>query len=461
MEFTPLMDRQRQFFRSGVTLDLSRRKQALRDLLREIEAREDELLAALQTDLGKAPFEGYMTEIGLVREEIRYHLKHLDHWARDKRVPTPLSQFPARSIRHPEPYGVVLIMAPWNYPIQLSLEPLIGAISAGNCAVLKPSAYAPACSHALKELISACLPDNWVTVVEGGRAENQALLEQPFDYIFFTGSVAVGKQVMEKASRHLTPVTLELGGKSPVIVDETADLPLTARRLAFGKLLNAGQTCVAPDYCLVHRSVRSQLVAELKKQWARMLGPDPLANDHLVRIINRKHYDRLRGLLEGEEILCGGTWRDDPASDSGWIAPTLVADTLQATSKPMGEEIFGPILPILPYDSLDQAIQFINHRDKPLALYLFTRSEQTKQRVLQRCSFGGGCINDTIIHLATHHMGFGGVGHSGMGSYHGKRSFDTFSHYRAIVDKATWMDLPMRYHPYTAFHETLIRCFLR
>lgn len=297
MEFTPLMDRQRQFFRSGVTLDLSRRKQALRDLLREIEAREDELLAALQTDLGKAPFEGYMTEIGLVREEIRYHLKHLDHWARDKRVPTPLSQFPARSIRHLEPYGVVLIMAPWNYPIQLSLEPLIGAISAGNCAVLKPSAYAPACSHALKELISACLPDNWVTVVEGGRAENQALLEQPFDYIFFTGSVAVGRHVMEMAARNLTPVTLELGGKSPVIVTADADLPLAARRIIFGKLLNAGQTCVAPDYLLVDRKVQEKLTELLQQEITHFLGQTPLDAPNYPKIINEKHLHRLEGLL--------------------------------------------------------------------------------------------------------------------------------------------------------------------
>ena len=456
-----IVARQRAFFHTGATRPPAVRVAALKRLKDELRQREPQLLAALRADLHKSPFEGYMAELGLCLDELGYLAKHLTRWSRPQRRPTPLAQFCAKSYELAEPYGVVLVMSPWNYPYLLSLEPLFGAVAAGNCVVLKPSAYAPHTSRAMAELLAAVFPPQWVTTVEGGRDQNTALLEQPFDYIFFTGSVAVGKQVMEKASRHLTPVTLELGGKSPVIVDETADLPLTARRLAFGKLLNAGQTCVAPDYCLVHRSVRSQLVAELKKQWARMLGPDPLANDHLVRIINRKHYDRLRGLLEGEEILCGGTWRDDPASDSGWIAPTLVADTLQTTSKPMGEEIFGPILPILPYDSLDQAIQFINHRDKPLALYLFTRSEQTKQRVLQRCSFGGGCINDTIIHLATHHMGFGGVGHSGMGSYHGKRSFDTFSHYRAIVDKATWMDLPMRYHPYTAFHETLIRCFLR
>ena len=359
------------------------------------------------------------------------------------------------------PYGVVLVMSPWNYPYLLSLDPLFGAVAAGNCVILKPSAYAPNTSRAMAELIAAVFNPDWVTVIEGGREQNSALLEQRFDYIFFTGSVDVGKLVMEKASRNLTPVTLELGGKSPVIVDATANIPLTARRLAFGKILNAGQTCVAPDYCLVDRKVKDRLVEELKLQFQKMLGEDPLANDNFVRIINRKHYNRLQGLLEGETILYGGGHRDDPDSDSGWIAPTLVADTLDRTSKPMGEEIFGPILPIIPYDGLDQAIHFVNRGEKPLALYLFTRSEKTKARVLNHCSFGGGCVNDTIIHLATHHMGFGGVGYSGMGSYHGRKSFDTFSHYRAIVDKATWIDLPMRYQPYTKVNDKLIRMFLR
>ena len=443
MEFTPLMDRQRQFFRSGVTLDLSRRKQALRDLLREIEAREDELLAALQTDLGKAPFEGYMTEIGLVREEIRYHLKHLDHWARDKRVPTPLSQFPARSIRHPEPYGVVLIMAPWNYPIQLSLEPLIGAISAGNCAVLKPSAYAPACSHALKELISACLPDNWVTVVEGGRAENQALLDQKFDYIFFTGSMEVGKYVMKKAAEHLTPVSLELGGKSPCIVDETANLKLAAKRIVWGKFLNAGQTCVAPDYVLVHKSVRKKLLTYLKRMTEKLYGMQPCKNREYPKIINEKHFDRLCGYIDQRHTVVGGEW----SRKSGKIEPTILT-RVSWDSPVMQEEIFGPILPVLVYEDLDEAIAQINSRPKPLALYLFTRSRRTEKKVLGQISYGGGCVNDTVVHLATSHMPFGGVGESGMGSYHGKAGFDTFTHRKSILKKALWLDLPVRYPPY-------------
>ena len=273
--------------------------------------------------------------------------------------------------------------------------------------------------------------------------------------------MAVGRLVMEKASQFLTPVTLELGGKSPVIVDRTANLPLTAKRLAFGKLLNAGQTCVAPDYVLVDHRVRDQLVEELKKQFARMLGSSPTENEDFVRIVNRKHYDRLRGMLEGEDILFGGGYRDDPEGESGWIAPTLVADTLKAESKAMQEEIFGPVLPIIPYERLSQAIGFIVSREKPLALYLFTRSKKNRDRVFRTCSFSGGCVNDTIIHLATHHMPFGGVGNSGMGSYHGRKSFETFSHFRSIVDKATWMDLPMRYMPYRKVYDTMIRMFLK
>lgn len=453
--------RQRAFFQTGATRPVAVRVAALQRLKKEIKAREQILLDALQADLHKSHFEGYMCELGLNLDELGYLTKNIAKWAKPRRKPTPLAQFKSTSYELAEPYGVVLVMSPWNYPYLLSLDPLFGAVAAGNCVVLKPSAYAPNTSRAMAELIAAVFNPDWVTVIEGGREQNAALLEQRFDYIFFTGSVDVGKMVMEKASKNLTPVTLELGGKSPVIVDKTANIPLTARRLAFGKILNAGQTCVAPDYCLVDRQVRDQLVEELKLQFQKMLGEDPLANDNFVRIINRKHYNRLQGLLEGETILYGGGHRDDPDSDSGWISPTLVADTLDAHSKPMGEEIFGPILPIIPYDGLDQAIHFVNRGEKPLALYLFTRSQKTKDRVLNHCSFGGGCINDTIIHLATHHMGFGGVGYSGMGSYHGQKSFETFSHYRAIVDKATWLDLPMRYHPYTKAHDKMIRMFLK
>ena len=456
-----IVARQRAFFRSGATRPVSARVNALKKLRQEIKNREGILLDALKADLHKCQFEGYMCEVGMCLDELGYLIKNVSDWAKPQKRPTPLAQFKSKSYELPEPYGVTLVMSPWNYPILLSLDPVFGAVAAGNCVVLKPSAYAPHTSRALAKLIQAVFDPGWVTVVEGGREENSALLEERFDYIFFTGSVDVGKLVMEKASRHLTPVTLELGGKSPVIVDKTANIPLTAKRLAFGKILNAGQTCVAPDYCLVDRQVKDQLVAELKKQFIRMLGMEPTENENLVRIVNRKHFNRLQGLLEGEEILFGGEHRNDPNGESGWLAPTLIADTLEATSKPMGEEIFGPILPIIPYDDLDQAIDFIRDHEKPLALYLFTKSKRVKDKVFNTCSFGGGCVNDVIIHLATHHMGFGGVGHSGMGSYHGKKSFETFSHEKSIVHKSTWIDLPFRYMPYSGVKDKLIRFFLK
>lgn len=446
--------RQRAYFRSGATLPLRARKKALNALLKEVTLREGALLAALRKDLGKAAFEGYMTEVGLVKDELRFHLRHLEQWAKDKSVHTPLAQFPSRSWTHAEPYGVTLIMSPWNYPVLLSLAPLIGALSAGNCAVLKPSAYTPASSHALAELVAASLPPELVTVVEGGREENTALLEEHFDYIFFTGSPEVGRFVMEKAARHLTPVTLELGGKSPCIVTPSADLKMAARRIIFGKLINAGQTCVAPDYILVHESVKDRLVTLLKQEITRFLGEEPLDNPDFPRIVNQKHFDRLTNLLKNCNILFGGASRD------GHITPTLV-DGADGASPVMQEEIFGPILPIRSYRDLDEVIDFVQDRPKPLALYLFTRSKQTEKTILSRLSFGGGCVNDTIVHLATPHLPFGGVGQSGMGSYHGKASFDTFSHTKSILKKANWLDLPIRYHPYTSSKQKIVRLLLK
>ena len=447
--------RQRAFFRSGATLPLHVRKRALNALLKEITLREGALLAALREDLGKAAFEGYMTEVGLVKDELRFHLKHLEHWAKDKRAQTPLAHFPSHSWTHAEPYGVVLIMAPWNYPVLLSLDPLIGALSAGNCAVLKPSAYAPATSKALAELVSAALAPELVTVVEGGREENMALLEEQFDYIFFTGSPEVGRYVMEKAAHHLTPVTLELGGKSPCIVTPSANLNMAARRITFGKLINAGQTCVAPDYILAHESIKDRLVTLIQKEITRFLGDAPLDNQEYPRIVNQKHFDRLTGLLNQDcHILFGGQARDLR------IAPTLV-DIVDSNSPVMQEELFGPILPILTYHDLDEVIDFVQERPKPLALYLFTRSKQTEKTILNRLSFGGGCINDTIIHPAIPYLPFGGVGQSGMGSYHGKASFDTFSHTKSILKKGNWLDFPVRYHPYTPLKEKILKALLK
>ena len=388
--------------------------------------------------------------------ELSFVERRLSRWAAKHPVLTPLAQFHARSFTVANPYGVVLIMSPWNYPFMLTMEPLIGALAAGNCVVLKPSAYAPATSRIIRELISECFPPEYVAVVEGGRKENQALLEQRFDYIFFTGGVTVGREVMRKAAEHLTPISLELGGKSPCIVDSTAKLDLAAKRLAFGKLLNCGQTCVAPDYLLIDRKVKDEFLGHLKKHIASMIGEDALDNENYVRMVSRRHYDRVMGLIDPEKVVFGG--RGNP--DTLHIQPTIL-DRVTADDPVMLEEIFGPVLPVIAYDSIDEAVAFINGREHPLALYLFSEDRATQDRFLHAVPFGGGCINDTIIHLATSRMGFGGVGHSGMGSYHGKKSFDTFSHEKSIVHKSTWLDLPFRYMPYTKAKDMLVRFFLK
>lgn len=444
----------RAFFDAGSTLNIDQRIVWLRALLTGIQKHEQKILAALQQDLGKVPFEGYMTEIGMVLDELRFQIRHLKAWARPRRVRTPLAQFHARSYIHSEPYGLVLIMAPWNYPFQLSIEPLIGAIAAGNCVVLKPSNYAPHTAQAMQIMLEDCLPGNLVRVIQGGRAENTALLDTRFDYIFFTGGKTVGRLVMEKAAQFLTPVSLELGGKSPVIVLNDARIDLAAKRIVFGKLLNAGQTCVAPDYVLVQPDAKDALLASMKKYIRLFLGADPLSNPDYPQIITQKHIQRLSGLMENAVILHGG-------KRSGMrIEPTLIQCSGREDAA-MQEEIFGPILPILEMDSLDDMIAFIREDEKPLALYLFTENKDLQREVVRRISFGGGCINDTIVHLATSHMGFGGVGASGMGAYHGIRSFQTFSHEKSILNKSTWMDLPIRYHPYQATKEKLIRFFLK
>lgn len=453
LDLSDVTARQRAYFRSGATLPLPARRRALESLLQGLTDQEGALLAALEADLGKPSFEGYMTELGLVREELRFHLKHLGRWTRPRRVPTPLAHFPARSTVRPEPYGSVLILSPWNYPIQLSLMPLIGALSAGNCAVLKPSAYAPACSRALAELVARSLPPELAAVVEGKCAENQALLDLPFDYIFFTGSPTVGRIVMERAAARLTPVTLELGGKSPVIVTKDADLALAARRILFGKLLNSGQTCVAPDYVLVQRDVLPELIRLLQAELTAQLGTDPLACPDYPRIVNAAHLRRLEGLLEGCQVLCGGQ------TGGGRMAPTLVLPP-SPDAPVMQEEIFGPILPLLPFDTLEEAVSFVQDRPRPLALYLFTKSREVERAILDRIPFGGGCVNDTVVHLSTPYLPFGGVGASGMGSYHGRASFETFSHPKSILKKGAGPDLPVRYRPYAPWKEKLLRKFL-
>lgn len=454
MNFNSLIARQREYFHSGATRPLSFRMEALRKLQKAVQDNEGLIAEAMKSDLNKSPFESYMTETGMVLDEIRFHLNHLPRWIRIKSVPTPVTQFHARSFVVPEPYGVALIMAPWNYPVQLCLSPLVGAISGGNCAVIKPSAYAPAASSVIAKIIGETFPPEYLVVVEGGREQNNALLEVAFDYVFFTGSVEVGKAVMEAAAKHLTPVTLELGGKSPVIVDETANLKLAAKRIAFGKVINAGQTCVEPDYLLIHEAVKDRFLEEYKKALAEFFPGGDMSEMPVV--ISEKHFQRVSSLLKSEKAVIGG----GADASRRFIEPTVLTG-ITPDSPVMQEEIFGPILPLMTFTRLDDCIKFIRSRPKPLALYLFTESRAAEKRILDSCSFGGGCINDTIIHLANPRMGFGGVGYSGMGSYHGKFSFDTFTHYRSIVRKSTWIDLPMRYHPYTEKNFKMIRRLLK
>ena len=455
MTAAQICEKQKLFYQSGKTRQVGFRIHALSRLRAAIQEMEPEILEALRQDLGKSSFEGYMCEIGMVQSEISHMLRHVRAYSRTKPVVTPIAQFCSMSYVKKEPYGAVLIMSPWNYPFMLTLEPLVDALAAGNTAVVKPSAYAPHTSAVIRRLLEGCFPQKYVAVIEGGRDVNADLLEQKWDYIFFTGSRHVGRLVMEKAAAHLTPVTLELGGKSPCIVDETANLKITARRIAFGKYLNCGQTCVAPDYLLVHRSVKDELLTLLRREIRRMYGENPLENPAYGKIINEKHFQRLRSLIKGERVICGGVY-----NDRCQIAPTIL-DSVSPFSPVMQEEIFGPILPVLTYEDLDAAVEYVKRQEKPLACYYFSTDRARIRRLTSELPFGGGCVNDTIIHLATSAMGFGGVGESGMGSYHGKKGFDTFTHEKSIVDKMNWIDLPMRYQPGSQIKDLLVRAFLK
>ncbi len=443
MKVEELCIRQRSFFESGVTKNFEFRKEALQKLKKAILAHEADIMKALKEDLNKSPFETYATEIGMVLEEINFMLKNMKKLLNVKQVRTPITQFPASSRIYQEPYGTVLIMSPWNYPFQLAMVPLVGAIACGNCVIIKPSNYSPATSNVINQIISKIFQDNHVAVIEGGRAVNQSLLDHKFDLIFFTGSIEVGKIVMEKAAKHLTPVVLELGGKSPCIVDKTADIKMAGKRIAWGKCLNSGQTCVAPDYLLVHKEVKVELCKEIMKNVQKMYTEFPENNTEFPKIINRKHFERLNSLIETGRVLYGG--RSNEATNQ--IAFTLL-DGVAWEDEIMKDEIFGPILPIIEYDNLDEIIHRINQRPKPLALYLFTRSKEVEHKIIGRISFGGGCVNDTIVHLATSYMAFGGVGESGMGAYHGKESIRTFSHSKSVLKKSNLIDIPIRYAPY-------------
>ncbi len=436
------LQKQRDYFEKGYTKELAFRIKYLKKLGVSIKKHEKDIMEALHQDLNKAPFEAYATEIGIVLEELRFVLKNITKWATPKRAKTTLANYISNSRIYSEPYGIVLIMSPWNYPFQLTIAPLIGAIAAGNGAVVKPSNYSPNTSKVIELILSEVFPKEYVSVVQGGREANARLLDEKFDYIFFTGSVEVGKLVMSAAAKHLTPVTLELGGKSPCIVDETANLDIAARRIVWGKYVNAGQTCVAPDYLLVHQSVKVELLQKMKGYMKQFYGMEG-NYEELPKIINKKHYERLLALMEGEEVIIGGKAMEE----SNQIEPTIL-DHINWDSKIMAEEIFGPILPVIEYHNLDEMIKKINSRPKPLALYYFTTSKAREKKIINSISYGGGCINDTIMHLATSYMPFGGVGESGMGGYHGKASFETFSHQKSILNKSLRIDIPLRYPPY-------------
>ena len=452
-----LLDKQRAYYRSGATIPVKFRIEQLKKLYATVKKHQREINDALTADLGKSHYEGFMCESGFLLTEISYMIKHTKQFAKRKNVRTPLAQFCSRSYKQPVPYGNVLIMSPWNYPFLLTLEPLANAIAAGNTAIVKPSAYSPATGKVVETIIKECFSPEYVAVVTGGRAENTALLDQKFDFVFFTGSQAVGKEVLRRTAEHLTPCVLELGGKSPCIVDADANIKLAAKRIVFGKYLNCGQTCVAPDYILCEKSVKDEfvkaVVTEIKKQY----GENPLDNKDYGKIINQKHFVRLCGLIDDKKVVFGGNANPDTCQ----IAPTVM-DHVTLDDAVMGEEIFGPIMPILTFDDFDAVVDELKTKDKPLALYLFTSNKKHIRRVTTELSYGGGCINDVIIHLATSAMGFGGVGESGMGSYHGKDGFDAFSHHKSIVDKKTWIDLPMRYQPYKrGLYGKLLHLFLR
>lgn len=436
---------QREYFASNATLDRCFRKEQLKRLKQALKDWEKPLCDALWKDLHKSAEEAIMTELSIVAGEIKNHISHLRGWMRSRSASTPLKMMPSRSRVVSEPLGNALIISPWNYPVQLLLNPLVGAISAGCTAILKPSPYVPNVSRVIEEMICATFDKRYVAVVQGNRDVNSVLLDERFDIIFFTGSPALGRKVMAAAAKNLTPVVLELGGKSPCIVDEEANIDVAARRIAWGKTLNAGQTCIAPDYLLIHRSRQEEFVTAYRKALARLHGEDIKASRHFVRLVNDKAFERVKGYLKDGKAVVGG---ESDAAER-YIAPTLLAD-VSPGSPVMQEEIFGPVLPMIPFDNRSEAVRFVLEREKPLALYYFGKVKDGKE-VIRLTSAGGSCINDTIMHIANENIPFGGVGNSGMGHYHGKLSFDAFSHKRSVVTTTTLLDLPFRYMPYKMF----------
>ncbi len=454
-EILDIIKIQRNFLDQNSMFDYKARKKALKRLYENIKFLRPEIENALKLDLNKSATETYMTEIGLVLDEISYMIKHLRTFASPQPAGTPLSNFPAKSYTLPCPYGIALIISPWNYPFMLAIEPMVDAIAAGNSVIIKPSELSPNTSAVIEKLIVMTFDKGHVSVVQGAVEECSFLLDQDLDYIFYTGSTRVGEIVMKKAAEHFTPVTLEMGGKSPCIVDDTANIKLTAKRIVFGKYLNAGQTCVAPDYLLCHEKIKDELIKEISRQIVLQYSVDPIHNDNYPKMINNKQFTVMKNYIKRDNVIFGGKYDENLLK----IEPTLIKANFN--DEVMKDEIFGPILPVVTFKDIDEAISSVKKLNKPLALYLFSNSKLNQDKVMKKCDFGGGCINDTIMHIANHNLPFGGIKQSGIGAYHGKSGFDTFTHYKSVVHKANWLDLPMRYQPFNKFKDSLIKFFLR
>ncbi len=438
-----LIQQQHQFFNSGKTSEIPFRKKQLKKLKSLLKSHEEQIFEALDQDFQKPAFETYSTELFILYQEIDHLLSNIDHWAKSKKVKNSLINFPSKNYIKPQPYGVTLVIAPWNYPLHLAINPALGAIAAGNTVIIKPSEHSPHASDILAQLINNHFDPGFLRVVKGEAETTQALLAEPLDYIFFTGSTHVGRIIMKEAAKQLTPLTLELGGKSPTIVDTTADLSLAAKRIAWGKFINAGQTCVSPDFVYAHNSVFTEFCQLIKQEIHTFYGDDPNQSNDFARIINNKHFQRLTKLIVPGKVFYGG----DTDSRSRYISPTIMTD-ISWDDPVMKEEIFGPILPILPFENIDEVISILQTKSKPLALYLFSTDKSNQEKVIDNLQFGGGCINDTVAHLGNLNLPFGGIGNSGFGMYHGKTSFDTFTHKKSIMKKSNWLDISFRYPPY-------------
>jgi len=455
VEIQSVIGKQHEYFKSGKMRNYKNRILSLKKLYNNIKLMMPEINQALKIDLNKSEMESYMSEIGMVLSEIRHMIKHCKSYSKPKRVATPIAHFHSRSYKLPTAYGCVLVMSPWNYPFLLSIDPLVDAVAAGNSVILKSSESSPNVTAVMDKLIQTTFERGHVDMIRCDHEVCDYLLEQDFNYIFFTGSPNIGKKIMQKAAERLIPVTLELGGKSPCIVDDSANLSLSAKRIVWGKFLNCGQTCVAPDYIYCHENIKNKLVDEIKRQIILQYSTDPLRNKNYSKMINERRFDNVVSLIEQEKILFGG--KTDKSKLK--IEPTIVNSTFDDAV--MREEIFGPVLPIVTFKTIDEVIDKINSMSTPLALYVFSSNKKIQDKILKECEFGGGCVNDTVIHLASSNLGFGGLGQSGIGAYHGKQGFDTFTHYKSIVDKKTWIDMPIRYQPFNKIKEFLIKMFLK